>query len=112
MLEWLVQNTLAAAVLAVVVLIACRLHRFRPAIEHLLWLVVLLKLLTPAGIAWPWLPLDFSAHFPAPAHRVESGERDDLKMSSSTIEMPAAEGMSPGSPREDTDSMSAEWSRE
>ncbi len=41
------------AVLAIVVGVACRWGRFRPAICHALWLVVLFKLLLPPVIAWP-----------------------------------------------------------
>jgi beta-lactamase regulating signal transducer with metallopeptidase domain len=33
---------------------ACRLFRDRPAVHHLLWLVVLLKFVTPPIVAWPW----------------------------------------------------------
>ena len=56
MLAWFAWNTLAAAVLAAVVLVLCRLFRFRPAVQHALWLLVLAKLMTPAWIAWPWTP--------------------------------------------------------
>jgi beta-lactamase regulating signal transducer with metallopeptidase domain len=59
MLAWFWHNTLWAAVLAGLVLVACRLYRFRPAVRHALWLLVLLKLLAPAWIAWPWSPLDW-----------------------------------------------------
>ena len=51
MLAWFAWNTVAAAVLAGVVLVVCRLHRLSPAVRHALWLVVLLKLLTPAWVA-------------------------------------------------------------
>src|SRR6185436_39623 len=33
---------------------ACRVGRHRPAVQHLLWLVMLLKFLTPPLITWPW----------------------------------------------------------
>jgi len=54
MLWWLGQNLVTAAVLACVVAALCRLGRFRPAVSHALWLVVLLKLLTPPLVFWPW----------------------------------------------------------
>ncbi len=58
MLAWFADNTLAAAALAAIVLLACRVRRLSPAAEHALWLLVLLKLLTPAWVAWPCRPLD------------------------------------------------------
>jgi beta-lactamase regulating signal transducer with metallopeptidase domain len=36
------------------VTIACRFGRLGPATRHALWLVVLIKLLTPPVFAWPW----------------------------------------------------------
>src|SRR5262245_43326307 len=53
-LWWLGQNTLIVAVMIPFVLLACRLFRHRPAVQHLLWLVVLLKFLTPPLLSWPW----------------------------------------------------------
>lgn len=43
-LEWLLQNALMAGLLALVVAIVCRLLRPRPAVQHALWLLVLIKL--------------------------------------------------------------------
>ena len=54
MLWWLLQNTIVAAVLAVGVLLVCRWRRIGPAGRHLLWLVVLVKLVTPPLVSWPW----------------------------------------------------------
>src|SRR6516225_768477 len=54
MLWWLAQNTLLAAALAVLVTIACRVGRFRPAVCHALWLLVLLKLVAPPLWPCPW----------------------------------------------------------
>jgi beta-lactamase regulating signal transducer with metallopeptidase domain len=53
-LWWLAHNTLFAAILATGVYLACRLFRLRPAVRHVLWLVVLIKLVTPPLINWPW----------------------------------------------------------
>src|SRR5205809_5390243 len=58
MLWWLVQNTVVAAVLAGFVALICGVARPRPAVRHALWLVVLLKLLTPPLISWPWTAYD------------------------------------------------------
>ena len=44
---WIVQNGLVSGLLAAVVAVACRLGRFSPAVKHALWLLVLMKLITP-----------------------------------------------------------------
>lgn len=54
LLWWFGQNTLAALLMIPCVMLACRLFRDRPAVQHLLWLVILLKFLTPPVVAWPW----------------------------------------------------------
>ncbi len=54
MLLWLIENAVAAALLAGGVALLCRARRFRPAVCHALWLLVLLKLLTPPLLRWPW----------------------------------------------------------
>ena len=51
---WLVENTLTVALLIPIVALACRLFRNRPAVQHLLWAVVLLKFITPPLAEWPW----------------------------------------------------------
>jgi beta-lactamase regulating signal transducer with metallopeptidase domain len=58
MLWWLAHNTVTASVLALAVLLLCRFWSFRPSIRHALWLVVLLKLIAPPFVAWPWNPLE------------------------------------------------------
>jgi beta-lactamase regulating signal transducer with metallopeptidase domain len=58
MVEWLLLNTLTAAGLAVLILVLGRPLRLGPAVRHALWLVVLVKLLTPPLVRWPWpLPI-------------------------------------------------------
>lgn len=54
MLWWLVQNTITIAILAAVVAMLCRALSKRPALQHLLWLVVLIKFVTPPLVMWPW----------------------------------------------------------
>ncbi len=73
MLWWLAQNTLIAAALAGSLAVVCHLGRFRPALRHALWLVVLIKLLTPPLVEWPWaLPelVSASRSEPAPAAEI------------------------------------------
>ena len=47
MTAWLLENALVAAALCVPVAVACRLLRRRPAVCHLLWLLVMLRLVAP-----------------------------------------------------------------
>ncbi len=54
MLWWLAQTALTATALAAVVLLLCRWARPAPALRHALWLVVLLKLLSPLWLQSPW----------------------------------------------------------
>jgi beta-lactamase regulating signal transducer with metallopeptidase domain len=54
MLTWLILHTLTALALALVVLALGRCLRLGPAARHALWLVVLLKLLMPPVLSWPW----------------------------------------------------------
>ncbi|MCC6697510.1 MAG: M56 family metallopeptidase [Candidatus Hydrogenedentes bacterium] len=56
-MPWLlVQHLTVCAVLAGLVAVACRAGRLRPAIAHVLWLMVLVRLVVPPVIAWPWSP--------------------------------------------------------
>src|SRR4051812_2913042 len=60
MLWWLAQNTISAAVLALLVLLICRFCNLRPSLRHALWLIVLLKLIAPPVVVWPWNPLELA----------------------------------------------------
>jgi len=54
MLWWIAQNIAVTLALVVIVWSACRSFRIGPVGRHALWLVVLLKMLTPPLVAWPW----------------------------------------------------------
>ncbi len=54
MLGWFAETTIVAALLAVVAIVGCRIRPSSPSIRHALWLVVLIKLITPPLVAWPW----------------------------------------------------------
>jgi beta-lactamase regulating signal transducer with metallopeptidase domain len=54
MLQWLIVHTTVTAALAVVAAAAGRCFRLGPAARHFLWLIVLVKFLTPPVIYWPW----------------------------------------------------------
>jgi beta-lactamase regulating signal transducer with metallopeptidase domain len=58
MWSWLIAHTVGVLALAVLAVVLGRCLRLSPAARHALWLVVLLKLLAPPFLAWPWaLPL-------------------------------------------------------
>lgn len=50
---WLVQNGLTVLVAVPLVLLIARGLRRRPAEEHILWLLLMAKLMTPPLVAWP-----------------------------------------------------------
>jgi beta-lactamase regulating signal transducer with metallopeptidase domain len=56
MLGWSAQTTVIAMILAAIAILASRSTRLGPAARHVLWLVVLIKLLTPPVVNWPWSP--------------------------------------------------------
>src|SRR5687767_2372792 len=62
MLWWMFQNVLIAAALAGLVWLICRIRWLSPAARHALWLIVLVKLITPPLVVWPWaIPTDWQA---------------------------------------------------
>ena len=75
MFQWLIVHTVVTAAMAVVVAAAGRWFRLGPAVRHLLWLVVLVKFLTPPIVYWPWtLPVRGPAPPPATAAPVVAHE--------------------------------------
>jgi hypothetical protein len=55
---WLFQNIVVTALLACVVALVCRTTRVGPVARHALWLIVLLKFITPPVLVWPWAAPD------------------------------------------------------
>ena len=51
---WLFQNAVVTAALALVVLLVCRFVRIGPVARHALWVLILVKFVTPPVIEWPW----------------------------------------------------------
>ncbi len=51
---WIFQNLVVTAALAAVVAVACRATRLGPVARHALWVVVLMKFITPPVVIWPW----------------------------------------------------------
>jgi beta-lactamase regulating signal transducer with metallopeptidase domain len=56
MLGWSAQTTVIAMVLAAIAILASRSRRLGPAARHVLWLVVMIKLVAPPLVNWPWSP--------------------------------------------------------
>ena len=54
MLGWFVETTLVASGLAVVAALGGRLRSIGPTARHVLWLIVLVRLMTPPLVCWPW----------------------------------------------------------
>lgn len=50
---WLLDNTVIAAFLALIVALVCRVRRVPPVVRHALWLVVLIKLIAPPLFSGP-----------------------------------------------------------
>jgi beta-lactamase regulating signal transducer with metallopeptidase domain len=69
MLEWLLLHTVVVTLLAGLAWALARTRRLSPAAQHLLWLVVLVKLLTPPVLCWPWALPDLLRTAPAPVEQ-------------------------------------------
>jgi len=68
-LSWSIQSIVVTAAMIPVVKLLSRLFRHRPAIQHALWVVVLLKFVTPSIVAWPWQLSDLPGG--VPSHMLE-----------------------------------------
>jgi beta-lactamase regulating signal transducer with metallopeptidase domain len=55
---WLFQNVVITTALAAIVLMVCRLTRIGPVGRHALWVLVLVKFVTPPLVVWPWAAPD------------------------------------------------------
>jgi beta-lactamase regulating signal transducer with metallopeptidase domain len=101
--NWLVTNALVVAGLYPVAWLLCRLCRNRPAVSHLVWLVLLVKLVAPPLVYWPWSVRQVTDYFrpqtapltaegPAGFTPVDDGTIDDqiaLQPSHSGVEQSA-----------------------
>ena len=55
---WIFQNLVITTALAAAVALACRFGRIGPVARHALWVLVLLKFVTPPVVVWPWAAPD------------------------------------------------------
>jgi beta-lactamase regulating signal transducer with metallopeptidase domain len=70
---WVFQNLVATFALALVAIGLCRVFRPGPVARHALWLIVLVKFLTPPIVEWPWAlpdPMGLSVT------RIDAGARE------------------------------------
>src|SRR5262249_47698788 len=71
MLGWFAETTMVAAALAVVAALAGRVRPIGPTARHVLWLAVLVKLVTPPVVSWPWAVDWRDLNWPALSGRAE-----------------------------------------
>jgi hypothetical protein len=50
---WIFQSLVTTAALAATVAIVCRFGRIGPVARHALWVIVLVKFITPPLVVWP-----------------------------------------------------------
>ena len=55
---WIFQHLVSTTVLASAVALACRYGRIGPVARHALWVLVLVKFITPPLVEWPWAAPD------------------------------------------------------
>jgi beta-lactamase regulating signal transducer with metallopeptidase domain len=97
LLWWLLQCSIVAALAIPIISAASWFFRRRPAVQHALWAVVLLKFLTPSIIVWPWPVLDVldSASYLAPDLN-DTAIRMDLAAKAQTPTFNEASWIMPG----------------
>ncbi len=74
MLGWFAETTLVAAALAAVAALVGRARPIGPTARHILWLAVLVKLLTPPLVTWPWASALRDMAWPSVWHVAEAVE--------------------------------------
>ena len=61
--RWIAETTVVASAMALIAYLGSRFRAPSPATRHLLWVAVLIKLMTPSLVHWPWsIPL--ASHSP------------------------------------------------
>ena len=100
-MTYLVENTVVAGVFAVAVFGICRFLRPRPAWGHVLWVLVLLKLLTPPVFHWSVLP-PLAASRSIPADPRASSPRVSAS-AGARLGSPAPDSPSGATPRDDAE---------
>lgn len=97
MIAWLAESAVVCAAMVLFVLLLCRFTRPRPAVQHVLWLAVLLKALSPPVVQWPW-SLDLVSGPDAAAAAPLTGEVPRAAGSAADAEPPPAGAASAKAP--------------
>jgi len=79
MLTWAIENTVVAGLLALVAIGACYLLRSRPALCHLVWVLVMVRLVIPPLPTPGWPPEQLRNHVSEAAIALGIAEQDSLK---------------------------------
>src|SRR6516165_5417908 len=98
-LEVGLSNAVLAGLLALVAAVVSRVAR-RPALAHSLWLLVLLKLVTPPllRVPLPWLPTESSTVAASPSAKEEIAVRPGGPEPAETDSRTRQEPLAPGNP--------------
>jgi len=110
---WIFQNVVITTALAAVVFVICRTGRIGPVARHALWVLVLVKFITPPLVVWPWAAPDpFGLASPAerPGAQVRPYASDENPPLPTTGPA-AADGLASASPRTADAAMSADGRR-
>ena len=73
---WIFQNVVVTTAAAAAVALICRFGRIGPVARHALWVLVLVKFVTPPLVVWPWAapdPLGVAAMDSGVAERASRG---------------------------------------
>jgi beta-lactamase regulating signal transducer with metallopeptidase domain len=69
MLIWFAETTIVAGILALVAIALGKRREIAPSFRHALWLVVLIKFVTPPLVSWPWATEWHALEWPAAWHQ-------------------------------------------
>ena len=79
MLIWLLESSLIATLLALIAVAASRWRRTGPAVLHALWLVVIVRLVIPPLVEWPWELRVLSRASDVPTEERASAPNDEAR---------------------------------
>ena len=93
---WAFQNVVVTAILALAVAAICRTRGLSPVVRHALWVLVLIKFVTPPLMAWPWhvpdpLGIQSLDARPAPAMASTGAETETALVSPTADPAPASD---------------------
>lgn len=84
---WIAQHVVTTALLAALVAMVCRMTRIGPVARHALWVLVLIKFVTPPVVAWPWaIPDPFGLSVVGPGLAVAEQASEGAPLSGETVD--------------------------